>query len=767
MNKLILKAALVLMMLGILLPAEISAEEVKVWTSDVVIDDWADNLVKELKPVYIVGARNGTFAGKVVVESVNAISAMKANISVLKGKNGSVIPESNIQLRYPKDWEIVNWGWPSRGDMLLEAPRDAAPTKGRALLPVWISIKVPKDAKAEIYTGQLKVAGFTVPVNLEVEDWTLPDPQDYRTFTDFVQSPDTLALEYKVPLWSKKHWELIDRSFQLLSTTGGRTLYVPLICRTNFGNEQSMVRWISKPNGKYEYDYSILDKYLDSAEKNLGKPKLVVFIVWDICMSANALKVGLQTYNEDKGKTITESRKQLLGKGPRVTVLNPSTEQTTMVFLPRYEDPSSRALWNPMFTEVKKRMKARGLEKSMMLGIMPDLWPSKEEVSFWKEVSGDLAWVIHGHSGSPSDVMIGNKGLYKIADIGYAAFVYNLTWTVNPAKGHTYGWKNPALLSAYDRLSGYNQDSLTLRHLPEFNITGAQRGPGRIAADMWPAIRNKNGLLSGQVFSRYPENNWRNLDMTSWVLAPGPEGAVSTSRLENLREGVQECEARIYLEDALLDSGKKAKLGSNLAKRSQEVLDERQHALWKTVWNNESDLASVNIGVGSEGQAVWGLWNALNAISGKKQLTWEKSKARFAEEMKKGREWWYASDWKDRDRKLFALAGEVESVLGGKSPVAAGGNSSGDIDYPEIIGNNTGLAKEKIIELLKNPGIKNDDVIVLCAAAEITKADTAELYKKRKKVNTRYEFVNDLNLKNEEKAEFDALVLKLKSAVKK
>lgn len=184
-----------------------------------------------------------------------------------------------------------------------------------------------------------------MPLNLEVEDWTLPDPQDYRTFLDFIQSPDTLAVEYNVPLWSDQHWKLIDSSFQLLSPTGGRVLYVPLICRTNFGNEQSMVRWIPKGENTYEYDYTVLDKYLDSAEKNLGKPKLVIFLVWDICLSMNSLERGLHRANEDGKK----NREELLGKGPRVTALDPATKEASVLILPRYEDEASKALWQPMF----------------------------------------------------------------------------------------------------------------------------------------------------------------------------------------------------------------------------------------------------------------------------------------------------------------------------------------------------------------------------------------------------------------------------------
>ena len=57
--------------------------------------------------------------------------------------------------------------------------------------------------------------------------------------------------------------------------------------------------------------------------------------------------------------------------------------------------------------------------------------------------------------------------------------------------------------------------------------------------------------------------------------------AVATVRLENAREGVQETEARVALEKALLD--KAHPLPRDLAQRCQKLLDERTQVLrlWK------------------------------------------------------------------------------------------------------------------------------------------------------------------------------------------
>ena len=649
-----------------------SAGAVKVWTSDVVSDERAPKAAKELKPIALVAARNGTFSGKVVVESVGTIRGLRASVGALSGKGG-VIPAQNVQLRYAKAAEAHGYYTPRGLDILMESPPEVAPNRGLAQLPVWVTVKVPKDVQAGTYTGEVTVqpqgaAPVKVPLNLDVQDWTLPDPQDYRTWSDFVQSPDTLAVEYKVPLWSDKHWKLIDHSFQLLSPTGGRTLYVPLICRTNFGNEQSMVRWIPKGENKYDYDFTVLDKYLDSAQRNLGRPKLVIFLVWDVCLSANLAKVSLPWWDANQTKAMTEARQEVSGKGPRVTALDPATKEADDLILPRYEDAASKALWEPMFAEVRKRMARRGLEKTMMLGIVSDILPDKQDATFWKDVSGGLPWAIHSHGRLPLKFLIpGTMGLHKIADVSYAAYVGLVTFNVNPEKGRLYGWRNPALFASYLRGGALNRAStLDVREYPLFNITGGQRGGGRMGADLWPAVRDKKGKRAGAVYARYPENNWRNLDLRDWFLAPGPDGPVATVRLESLKEGLQECEARIFLEDALLDAAKKAKIGAELAQRCQDALDEHHRAMWKTVWTKEEDLQKLDT-ISSLGRSPpEGLWAALkkldknlpNFFSGPAQTM-------FREESRKGQEW-FAQGWQEREKKLFALAGEVAAKLGTK-----------------------------------------------------------------------------------------------------
>ena len=118
-------------------------------------------------------------------------------------------------------------------------------------------------------------------------------------------------------------------------------------------------------------------------------------------------------------------------------------------------------------------------------------------------------------------------------------------------------------------------------------------GLGRTGADFWPVLGDDSMRVKGlakrsmTITSRYPESGWDQLNMdtaTENLLGAGPAGAVSTERFEQVREGVQDCEARIVVEKALLDG----RLTAELAQKCRQVLDERHgriRAACKGNWN--------------------------------------------------------------------------------------------------------------------------------------------------------------------------------------
>ena len=110
---------------------------------------------------------------------------------------------------------------------------------------------------------------------------------------------------------------------------------------------------------------------------------------------------------------------------------------------------------------------------------------------------------------------------------------------------------------------------------------------------------------TASITARFPVTDWNQLGMDNGLeemSAPGPQGVITTARFENFREGVQECEARIFIEKAIVGG----QLDAALAQKCQDVLDERQRLLVAAVvpkeWSRR-DGYMWYAGTGSEGLA--------------------------------------------------------------------------------------------------------------------------------------------------------------------
>ena len=671
-----------------LVPNARRPEGLQVWNADTMASDVNldfGDAAEPLRQVRIVAARNGMFSGKVVVGSTEPIRGLKVTPGSIEGEGGR-IPASAVRIRYG-----IPWGdepltdrtkyerfspyptWATFLGALAERPLDefsVMPPERRkyyynflealpgqpevvpgAVVPIWITVNVPKEISAGMYAGKVKIEvqgerPVEVPVELKVADWTLRDTQDYRTWVDLMQCPDTLALEYDVPLWSERHFELIGRSLKLIGETGARTLYIPLIAHTHACGEESMVRWIRKGDG-YEYDFSVMEKYLDVAEKNMGRPKLLVFVVWDYYMMDTT---GEAAEGHSRLKALAPAHLEKVGDkyrfAPMVTAVDPDSGETEAVILPPHTDTAaSKALWRPLFDELRRRMKARGLEQAMMLGLQGDIWVSKEEVAFFDEVTDGLPWAMHSHAGHPD-----GRLMYDIARVGYQARVWvsghsddgaYLPWRDSGKIKSLGGWKRKELYVQFDRMSDA-YPCTRWRPLVETAITGTARGTARLGADYWAVLKNKRGQRIGRAHVRYPESDWHQISINTSLLAPSPEGPAATSHMEAFREGVQECEARIQIERALGDEGLKARLGEDLVRRCEEYLHARHMMMWLSVTNLQCYHAN-------DGSPGWGLYLA-------KQ--WRICPAGMS-----GHYWFLSSGWQERTWQLFSLAGEVAAKL--------------------------------------------------------------------------------------------------------
>jgi Glycoside hydrolase 123, catalytic domain len=651
-----------------LVPNATRPSGLQVWNSDPMASDFDldfGDTCQKLAPVRIVVARNGRASGKVVVGSDAAIRGLGAVASDLRGPGGATLPAASVRLRYAVPWGNEYRTIPYQGRIdpyahpanllgaLLEMPPVEVPVRSKpkprgrslflnlpnqpdtvfgAVVPVWITVAAPADAQAGLYKGTVTIRAegadpVAVPLEVHVADWTLPKLEDYTSWLELMQSPDTLTYQYKLQPWSERHWEMIARSFKHIGETSSRVVHVPLLAETNLGNAESMVRWIKKADGTYDHDLTIFDRYLDTAMRNMGTPKIVCFWVWEIYM----LKSEKERSDHLWLKNATAARKKFRGKGPMVTMLDPKTGRTWNEHLTPYEDPASDALWRPLVTALSKRLEARGLAKTMMFGMMNDIRPTKAEVSRFNDMRPGTPWVCHSH-GTPR-----HGRLYQgVVPMGYSATVWSTSFASGEPEKPMYGWKREHLVVDYERSRSISSlMQTTWRHIVEWNITGGQRGSGRIGADFWPVMKDKRGRLAGYVWSRYVQSSWRNLDLHGYTLCPGPDGPVPTTRFEALREGMQECEARIAIERVLSDPEQVKRLGDDLEARCRKLLADRTRAMFRSLSMLQMSHTR---------QHYPTCWRTSTGLAGYR--------------------WYLQSLWQDRNLALYTLAGEVERKLG-------------------------------------------------------------------------------------------------------
>ena len=582
---------------------------VQVWNIDIadqMLDlDYADP-AEPLAPIRIVAARNGVFSGAVAVGSTEPIEALAARVGDLKNPAGAAIPAAAVSVRYGAlDGRSVGdraHGIPARAfDGLLEQPPaiiaptpmaagksrraelglPASPVSG-AVVRVWVAVKVPREAAPGQYRGQLAISAkgwppTTVPIELTLASHTLPDVSDYASLLNVYQSPDTLALHYKVAPWSQEHWALIDRSLALMGELGNDFLCIPLLSKDQFGNDESMVYWVKEggpspatapASGAYKHDFTILDHYLDLFLKHhdARRIKAAVLVPWGMAAAKDQATV---------------------------TALDPATGKKTDVLLPPYGTSECEELWRPLLLAVRDRLKARGLGQQLMLGMPADPNPLPRHVAMFHNILPEAPWMRACHPDGAS-LSYDASDRQKTVPIVCNEHVW---WSPisDPAVKRQFGWQFPRMRVSFNR-AGYSPLVLNgfrppwdFRMWIEASLAAGDRGAGRVGADFFnqgiklptQGVRGGSEWDSGSVgtlYNRFPTSQVGQTGLGAGItdlLAAGPTGPVASIRYENAREGIQSAEAVIALEKALVEK----RVPGELEDRAWQLIDRRINCL--------------------------------------------------------------------------------------------------------------------------------------------------------------------------------------------
>ena len=542
-----------------------------------------------LRPIKLVGPRNGYCSGQVILSRDSALEDIRATATALRRVDGGgEIAAKDVLIRYAIQGTLdlamrrdglglayASWTRVPVFAALVERPPRRVepkalktdPRKRRALglplrmkpaavQPIWVTVHVPADVPPGLYRGTVSVSArgvpaAAVPVELKVLDWTLPEMSDYLTTVCLYQSPETLAAHYGVAMWSDEHFALLEKSWQLQGWLGNNLLVIPLVNQTMFGNDECYVPWVKNGDGTFRYDFTAYERLVKLARKYCD----IRFISYQVYRPKGWTPPGADAPNS-------------------VAVIDPTTGEKSTMRLPAFGTPEALKLWRPLMRALKAEHRKLGLAEgvTIVLGIAQDGGVDKRVVQHFKELWPKVRWHYAAHN-RPRRWR--QKRLYDLAE-----YLYVPDLPLSPDK-RRYGWQEPCAIMMSQRVHDHSQPIMMVRTMAERALLLGDDGPGRFCLDYWPVKGVRGGSHGGTMFSRWPESTaTQRTPHLKRLSYPGPEGAIPSIKAVMFREGLQEAEARNRIERALVAG----KLSEPLARRCREVLDRRLEFLRLYHW---------------------------------------------------------------------------------------------------------------------------------------------------------------------------------------
>ena len=141
----------------------------------------------------------------------------------------------------------------------------------KAMRGLWMTLQVPRDIKSGTYKGIVTVtAGEKKSVReykIKVLESTLPEPKEWKFHLDLWQNPYAVARYHNVAPWSDEHFAVLRPYMEKLAAGGQKAITATLINKPWNGQTLdpfgSMVTWIKLADGRWIYDFTIFDRWVE------------------------------------------------------------------------------------------------------------------------------------------------------------------------------------------------------------------------------------------------------------------------------------------------------------------------------------------------------------------------------------------------------------------------------------------------------------------------------------------------------------------------
>ncbi|MES2646968.1 MAG: glycoside hydrolase domain-containing protein [Bacteroidota bacterium] len=229
-----------------------------------------------------IGERINTM---VLVWSADTLEQVRFTLHDLKTAQGKRIAKENIQYNmvryvisnYPYAAKDVTCGESPYKSLYLMPDRfeafDRFQLPGKTVRPVWISIDIPAGTTPGEYKGIIEVqaqnATEKLTVSVQVQNQLLPKPSAWKHRLDLWQNPWVVAEQNNVKPWSPEHKLLLKKHLKLYADAGGKFITTYGVhspwSDNSYRIEGNMIEWIKQANGKWLFDYTIFDDYVQLA----------------------------------------------------------------------------------------------------------------------------------------------------------------------------------------------------------------------------------------------------------------------------------------------------------------------------------------------------------------------------------------------------------------------------------------------------------------------------------------------------------------------
>lgn len=389
------------------------------------------------------------------------------------------------------------------------------PVRRNTTQPIWANVWVPQDAKPGNYTAQITVSGknmkpMSLQLKLQVINRTLPAPQQWTTNLDLWQNPYSVARYYKVPLWSKAHFDAMRPIMKMLADAGQYSITTSIMHKPWNGQTEdhydSMVTRIKHIDGTWSFDYAVFDRYVEFMMNDVGINRLIAcytMIPWDL---------RFDYYDE------ATNRIKFVKAKPG--------------------DNAYTEYWGTFLRDFARHLRQKG-------------WFDKTCIAMDERPMKDMQAAIKVIKDADKDYKISLAGIYH-DEIERDLYYYCIA----------YGNDFPPEVLARRRAEGKISTYYTCC-TEGFPNTFTFSPPAEAA---WMAVHALGGDYDG--YLRWSYNSWtrdplRDSRFRSWAagdtycIYPGPRSSI---RFERLIEGLQICEKIVQLRKEYTRTGQKAKL---------------------------------------------------------------------------------------------------------------------------------------------------------------------------------------------------------------